>query len=402
MRHVVRWSAHRVAGDVGATVAVLCIGTLPTALDGVPALSGGPAVAEVVVWNAVAALVLLARHRAALVVLGAQVVLLVAGLPLGLLSHGTVVATTIAVYTVTLRVPRARSIPATLLVALVMLWLTSVSGYGGPQPALIVLLAGAIGDAIRSQRASVAAATERAERAERTREALARERVTAERLDIARDLHDVVAHQIAVINLHAGVAGSALRDRPGDAEASLEVIGRASRTVLTEIGDMLSALRDPATGATDSGPLGLAELDDVVRRFAVVGLEVTVRMNGARYELPGSTDITALRVIAEALTNAHKHGADGRAHVLVEYGPRSLRLTVANPLSATGRAQADADEEPGGVLGTSHGLIGMQERVDSVRGTLRYGPSGVGTWLLVADLPTDPAGLGRTSVGSGR
>lgn len=384
-------SARRAAGHVAATVAVLAVGTLPAAL------AGSPAVVEVLVLNLLAAVVLLARHRAPLAVLVVQLGLLVVSLPLA--GHGLVVATALAVFTLALRAPRVRSLPATALTGLVLLWLTSASGYGGPQPTLIVLLAGAIGDATRSQRANVAAATERAERAEHTREALARERVTAERLEIARDLHDVVAHQIAVINLHAGVAGSALRDRPGDAEASLEVIRRASRTVLTEIGDMLAALRDPDADG-DAGPLGLAELDEVVHRFGLAGLAVTVRVSGDRYELPGSTDITALRVIAEALTNAHKHGADGHAHVLLEYGRHSLRLTVANSVSPTGPASGEPATDARGVLGTSHGLIGVRERVESVRGTLRYGPSGTGTWLLVADLPT--ADLARAGVGSGR
>jgi signal transduction histidine kinase len=125
-----------------------------------------------------------------------------------------------------------------------------------PQHVLVVVLGGVLGDAIRTQRAHLDALTDRAERAERTREALARQRVAEDRLSTARDLHDVVAHQIAVINLHAGVASSALRTRPDSAEASLALIRTASRTVLTEIGDLLAALRDP--DAVDAGLPGFA------------------------------------------------------------------------------------------------------------------------------------------------
>jgi signal transduction histidine kinase len=253
---------------------------------------------------------------------------------------------------------------------------------------LVVVLGGVLGDAIRTQRAHLDALTDRAERAERTREALARQRVAEDRLSTARDLHDVVAHQIAVINLHAGVASSALRTRPDDAEASLTLIRTASRTVLTEIGDLLAALRDP--DAVDAGLPGLALLDDVLRDLAAHGMDVTVRTvpgpDHAAPELPAAVDAVALRVVQEALTNAHKHGTGRRAHLLVEHLPRSVRITVTNPVGLAGGSDAGP--------GTGYGLLGTAERVGSVRGTLRHGLDGLGSWVLVAELPTAPRGTG--------
>ncbi|MGW0172980.1 sensor histidine kinase [Rhodococcus sp. NPDC003322] len=362
-------------GHLAVAVVVLVSGTLaPRPGDG---FVWSP---PVMALDVAVVVILLARHRAPFVVLPALVALVVVSVPLDLFNPGIATATAIAVYAATVRVSRPRGVLIAVGVAAVMLVAVTVDGYNGFQNVLTVLLGGAVGDAVRTQRDYVTSITERAERAERTREALARQRVAEARLAIARDLHDVVAHQISVINLHAGVASSALRDRPLDAERSLTVIRRASRAALTEIGDLMATLRDPAAAA--AGPAGLSQLDDVVREFAGHGVDVTVRIDGDRYELPPTVDVTALRVIQEALTNAHKHGTGREADVLVEYLPRSLRITVTNPTAPDGAARA--------APGTRQGLIGMGERVESVRGTLSYGLDGIGTWILVAELPVEP------------
>ncbi|GCE75420.1 sensor histidine kinase [Cellulomonas biazotea] len=361
--------------DVAVTVFVVLSGAAP--------LGKGHEVVwsrDVVLLNLVVAAVLLARRRLPEPTVLALVALSVLSVPLGLFNPGLSAASAIATYSVTLRLPRRAGLITTLVVAVAMSATALLAGDTAPQHALAVLLGGAIGDAIRAQRAHLASITERAERAERTREAVARQRVAEDRLGIARDLHDVVAHQIAVINLHAGVASSALRERPDDAEASLSIIRQASRTVLAEIGDLLSTLRDP--GAADSEPTGLAQLDDVVRDFATHGLDVTVRYDAPTGDLPRAIDVTALRVVQEGLTNAHKHGTGDRAHVLLETLPRTLRVTITNPVRPGASDPA---------LGNRQGLIGMAERVESVRGTLRYGRLGAGTWELAAELPLGPA-----------
>ncbi|MFE6968885.1 sensor histidine kinase [Isoptericola sp. NPDC057653] len=381
---VPRWLGH-----VAATVTVLVAGGLPNHPG--HDFSWSP---QVVVLNLVAAVLLLGRRRWPAVVLPAAVAMVLVSVPLGLFNSGTVTAVGIAVYTLSLRgMPHPRGITVTLLAAAAMLVASLAAGSAAPQHVLVILFGGALGDALHAQREHVAAITERAERAEGTREALARQRVAEDRLAIARDLHDVVAHQIAVINLHAGVASSALRSRPDDAAESLGVIRSSSRTVLREIGDLMATLRDP--DAVDIGPPGLAQRDDLVRDMATYGLDVTVRVDGEPYEPSAAVDVTALRVIQEALTNAHKHGSEHRAHLLLEYQPRTLRITVTNPVpveAAIGRAGHE-----GAPLGTSYGLLGTRERMDSVRGTLTAGPDGVGSWVLVAELPTEQRAPGTAA-----
>lgn len=374
-------------GHLGASVVVVLAGALPNG----PGMEMKTWSVGVVVLNLLAAAVLLARRRQPDLVLGVVVALVVASVPLGLFNGGMVVAAGIAVYALTLRgVPVLRGVVVTLAVAALVLAAALVAGEGfAPQPVLVVLLGGAIGHAIHAQRQHVAEILGRAQRAERTREALARQRVAEDRLAIARDLHDVVAHQIAVINLHAGVASSALRTRPEDAAASLTIVRDSARTVLSEIGDLMTALRDPDPAKT---PLpGLAQLDDLVRDVASHGLDVTRRTVGTPRELPAAVDVTAFRVAQEALANAHKHGGEHRAHVLVEYRIEALRITVTNPLPGNGdRAAKTPGEETAPAVGTSNGLVGMRERVDSVRGSLVYGRDGTGRWIVAADLPTPP------------
>lgn len=349
----------------------------------------GAQLGTVVALSVAAALLLLFRYRLALPVLVGEVVLLAVSIPTHLLSPGVGLATAVAVYTFSLQVSRRTGAAVTIGLAAAMLVavvLADPEGHsddppGGDQYVLVVLLAGTLGDAIRTQRAHLAALTERAERAERTREALARQRVAEDRLSVARDLHDVVAHQIAVINLHAGVASSALRTRPDTAESSLAVVRGAARTVLSEIGDLMATLRDP--DAVDTAPVGLSQLDEVVRSFATLGLAVTVRTDGQRVELPGTVDVTALRVVQEALTNVHKHGSEPRAELLLTYLPGTLRVSVTNPVDHPAAVTTSTDV----AVGTGQGLLGMAERVASVRGTLAHGPSSSGTWTLVVDLP---------------
>lgn len=365
----------RWAGHVGAVLLVLGGGAVPPGPRQPVDWSTGQ-----VVVTLVAAVLVLPRHRWPRSVLAATVGLLVVAGVLDLFSLGPASAVGVATYATVLGLSRRAGWLTTAAVTVVVATAGVLAGMVGPQYALVVMLGGAVGEAIRSQRAVVAAVTERAERAERTREALARQRVAEDRLGIARDLHDVVAHQIAVINLHAGAATTALRSRPDAAQESLATIRQASREVLAEIGDLMATLRDP--DQVDTGPLGLAQLDEVVRGFAVHGLDVRVRVDGDPVDLPGRVDVVALRVVQEALTNAHKHGTQGRAHVRLEYRPRSLGITVANPVDPA------ADAAQG--VGTRQGLVGMSERVESVRGTLASGRDGAGTWVVAVDLPYGP------------
>ncbi|WP_295842853.1 sensor histidine kinase [uncultured Microbacterium sp.] len=334
------------------------------------------------------ALVLPMRRARPRLALAACVALYLGALVLGTQSPGATLAMIVAAYTVAQRTARRRSVPA-ILAAVVATAATSiavslVSGVDTRflQVGLALALAGAIGDAARSRRAYVEAVEERARRAEETREAEARRRVTEERLRIARDLHDAVAHRISVISLNAGVASSALETRPEKARDALATIRTTSRDVLGEIGAMLSVLRAPDEAAAREQP-GLARVPEVVESVRVAGWDVVVRDEiGTDAEgsgIPIGIGIVAYRVVQEGLTNAVKHGTTRRAHVLMRRDGDVLEVVVTNPL--------DRIPEPAEAPPTSgFGLIGLRERVDAVRGELDAGLA-PGGFRLAARLP---------------
>lgn len=246
--------------------------------------------------------------------------------------------------------------------------------------------AAAVGDATRSRREFIATITERALVAEATKESEAQRRVAEERLAIARDLHDVMAHQIAVINLNANAAARSLRTRPDDAERSLDTVKQAARTVLGEIGSLLSVLRESDTGRP-AEPVphpvrGLADLDALIETFEESGLAVERRIEGTPIDVPEAVDIVAYRVVQEALTNAHKHGSGRCAHLCIGYRPTTVEITITNDIPS---------QEGGGAAATArgHGLRGAQERVSSVGGTLTTGVEAGPVYRFAATLPLE-------------
>ncbi|TFC94788.1 MULTISPECIES: histidine kinase [Cryobacterium] len=259
------------------------------------------------------------------------------------------------------------------------------------QLAAFVGFATAAGDANRSHAAYIRSITDRARHAEETKESEALRRVAEERLRIARDLHDLLAHQIAVINLHSSVASQALPDRPDDAEKSLATIREAARGVLGEIGSLLNVLRaaDASGPGAGTAPVaGLADLEALLTDFERSGLNVEHRVVGTPRSLPGAVDMVAFRVVQEALTNAHKHGADHSALLHLDYQAAGVEIAVTNTVAMTGRAGSAgaASRTP---VGSGHGLLGARERVGSVAGrlTAARGPGPV--FRFTAWLPTD-------------
>lgn len=336
------------------------------------------------------------RRRWPRTVLALCIALYVAALALGTLAPGAALAIAIAAYGVADRVTRRTAAPvgvaavAGLTAAGIVVTLTTGMDTRYLQVGLAVALAGALGDAARSRRAYVEAVIERARRAEQTREAEAHRRVTEERLRIARDLHDAVAHQISVISLNAGVATSALETRPERAREALATIRTASREVLGEIGSMLTVLRTPDEVGVREQP-GLARLSDIVESVRVAGWDVVVRdeIDLDTTVLPLGVDIVAYRVVQEGLTNALKHGTARRAHVLLRRDGDDLEVVVTNPWE---RASEPHDLPPSGF-----GLVGLHERVDSVGGALEAGPA-PGGYRLAARLPL-ASGPGATPGG---
>ncbi|WP_343234302.1 sensor histidine kinase [Microbacterium salsuginis] len=333
-----------------------------------------------------AALLLLLRRRWPIPVLAGCVALYGLAAVTGTVAPGIILAVAIAMFGLANRSTRRVTILAAAITAGAVFLLSvlgavvSASDPRMVQFTLAVAFAAAAGDATRSRREYIVAVTERAERAEQTREAEARRRVSEERLRIARDLHDTVAHQIAVISLNAGVASSSL-ESPERAQEALSTIRSASRTVLREIGDLLALLRaeDP-DAETMTPPSGLGRLDDLVEQFARSGLAVHLRVEGDPGRVSGAVDLVAYHVIQEGLTNALKHGTDQRAHVLVEVADEHVTVVVTNPtVPSAGRAEV-------GGTGAGHGLIGLRERVASVRGVVETGTT-AGGYRLAATLP---------------
>ncbi|KUN86618.1 histidine kinase [Streptomyces bungoensis] len=295
----------------------------------------------------------------------------------------------VALYTVASTTDRSTTWRVGLLTMTV---LTAAAMLGGPLPwyaqeNLGVLawtgIGATAGDAVRSRRAVVRAMRERAERAERTREEEARRRVAEERLRIARDLHDVVAHHIALVNVQAGVAAHVMDKRPDQAKEALAHVREASRSALNELRATVGLLRQSGDPEAPTEPApGLDRLEDLADTFRNAGLPVEVARADQGTELPAAVDLAAYRVVQEALTNVRKHaGPAARAEVSVVRVGTDIEVTVLDD-----GAETDGAGEPGDA-GGGHGLLGMRERVTAVGGTLTTGPRYGGGFRVHAILP---------------
>jgi signal transduction histidine kinase len=235
---------------------------------------------------------------------------------------------------------------------------------------------------IRTRRDRVAALEERAVAVEREKEEEARRAVADERLHIARELHDVVAHSMGVIAVQASVGEHVIDEKPAEAKRALEAISGVSRSTLAEIRRMLGVLRetdDAEHGSPAYAPApGLSELDRLVRELDGAGLPVDVAYDGAPVELPRGVDLTAYRIVQEALTNVMKHAGPARARVVVRFDPGVLGLEIVDD----GRGVNGRSEHRSG-----HGLVGMRERVAVYGGTLEVGPKPGGGFRVAARLP---------------
>jgi signal transduction histidine kinase len=243
-----------------------------------------------------------------------------------------------------------------------------------------IFMAAAVGDAARSHRAYIAEVEERARRAEQTREQEAQRRVMDERVRIARELHDVVAHHIAVISVQAGAATHVLQSRPHEVGPALAHIRDASDMVLKEITSVVGVLRTPDEQPSTEPTPGLSGLPDLLGALAAAGFAVRHQQRGEPRELPALVDLAAYRIVQEGLTNAHKYG-DGRAVLLVEYAPSGVIVEVTNTMRTS--------HDP---AGTGYGLLGMRERAVSAGGTIDARPLGDGRFRVHAVLPTGDAG----------
>ena len=257
--------------------------------------------------------------------------------------------------------------------------------------AALSALAIALADAVRNRRAYVAAVEERARRAEESREQEASRRVGDERLRIARELHDVLAHHIAVINVQAGVAGHLLERQPDQAREALDHVRAAARSVLSEMQAVVTVLREPGESLATDVPAeptpGMNRVGELIDGFRGVGLTIDTVVCGAPSVLPPAIDLVAYRAVQESLTNVGKHAQNAAVTVRMDYLPQLFTVTVTN--SGTGPASRAAGNRVGSTAG--FGLIGMRERVHSVGGRLRAGPTPDGGFVVAATLPLDQA-----------
>jgi signal transduction histidine kinase len=242
-------------------------------------------------------------------------------------------------------------------------------------------MATAVGDAGRSRRAYIAEVEERARRAEQSRDEEARRRVIEERVRIARELHDVVAHHIAVIKVQATGAKHILHHRPEQVAPALDHISRSSDAVLKEIASVVGLLRSSDELGGDEAPAteptrGLARLAGLLDDLAAAGLRVDHHQLGTARELPALVDLAAFRIAQEALTNAQKYG-DGTARLTVAYTADGVALEIINSV------RRDAPQ-----AGSGYGIIGMRERATSTGGSLTAGADPHGRFVVRAELPS--------------
>ena len=305
-------------------------------------------------------------------------------------------AAAFVMYMIPLRFPRRDALwllAGTLLVMAAGLAAFAVTPHGGwgtgtigkaagllLESGLLVAVAWLIGYAVRQQRGQAADRREQAKRRAREQLAEARRARSEERLQISRELHDVVAHTLSLIAVQAGVASYVIGTRPDEAARALSSIEQTSRSALHEMRALLGVLRDGETGARNgAGPAtrdaalvpapGLADLDSLVERTGEAGVRVDLSVCGERPQLPAGLDLAAYRVIQESVTNVIKHAATDRCWVTVGYQEDTLTLEVTDNGSG-GAASGGGSELP--LAG--NGIIGMRERAAMYGGELWAAP----------------------------
>jgi len=243
---------------------------------------------------------------------------------------------------------------------------------------LALAVAWLAGENLRIRQARWLALRERTRRLEAEREERARQAVTEERLRIARELHDVVAHSMSVIAVQAGVAHHVIDSRPELARAALATVETHTRAALVEMRRLLGVLRraDEPAGSLTPAP-GLADVPGLVTQLGEVGLRVSVSVTGPAADIPEGVDLSAYRIVQEGLTNVLRHGGP-QARVTIGYRPGLIRIEIEDDGAPPG---THPKGEPG------HGLTGMRERVAVFGGTLTAGPGPDGGFRLTATLP---------------
>lgn len=256
------------------------------------------------------------------------------------------------------------------------------------------VMSAALGESARSRRFIAAEAHERAEWAERTREEEARARVDAERLRIAREVHDTVAHSIAIINVQAGVTAHILDKRPERAQGTLESIEHTSSQALQEMRTILGVLRDENDGRVPHP--GLGQIDELVTKARDAGLDVKLESAAPAGPVPSTVGAAVYRILQESITNVIRHVGPTRVTVTTDYRTDQMEIRVADE----GRQDDNPNQRPqdqpradsGSATGPGRGILGMRERVELLGGQLDARPIAGGGFEVKARLPLPPTG----------
>jgi signal transduction histidine kinase len=365
-------------------------------------LSVPPAAAYVIAVASCA--VLPVRHRAPLAVLAATTAVGVLVPSLGLLLTPLIVTpAVITAYSYALAARGERRVAgAVLLTSTALAASIPLSGdfswKDASRTAVVAaspLVAGVLGRSVRNRRAYLAAVRERARRAEESRDSEARRRVAEERVRIARELHDLVAHQITLANAQAMVAAHLFDARPEQARESLRELVETTAGALDDLRATVGLLRQSGDASAPSEPApGLSRLPDLVASFRRAGLQVSVHQQGTAGPLPPGVDLTAYRIVQEALTNVTKHAGTNSARVRLAWSRERVTITVTDdgnnsPTAPSAPTPPSASGAPGRPPG--YGLIGLRERACAVGGDLLAGRRPEGGFLVRAELPVPPA-----------
>jgi signal transduction histidine kinase len=237
-----------------------------------------------------------------------------------------------------------------------------------------------VGRTLRNHNALARELAEKAERAEHARAEEERRAIAAERSRIARELHDVLAHSLSVMVVQSGAARRIVDRDPERAAEAAVLVQQTGREALAELRHLFGPVRR-GEGEELSGPPSIARVDQLAARARAAGLAVKLNIDGAPVELPAGVDLTAYRLVQEALTNTLKHAGKAYATVTISYEPNEVVISVEDD----GGSGAGALDEGGG-----HGLVGMQERVALYGGVLQCGPSEGAGFAVRARLPTRP------------
>lgn len=297
----------------------------------------------------------------------------------------------VALYTVALYRPRRMALVAAAVLEIGVVMATTRYSLAGSWVRSLVFLSAMVGAAcllganLQGRRAHLAMLTDRAERLEHERDQQARIVAAAERTRIAREMHDVLAHSLAVMVSLADGASAKLTNEPERAAAAIAQVSELGRQSLRDTRRLLGVLRDDDTPESTVPQPDVSQLDDLVERVRDTGLDASLDVTGERFDIPPGAGLTVYRIVQEALTNSLKHASGARTvQVRLRYRAPALDVEVSDD----GRLPWPSEVGGRRVVATAgHGLAGMRERASVYQGTVVAGPAPDGGWAVQARLP---------------